>query len=193
MNLSSRTITAGLTCAWLFVACHSNSQPPQRGQTQRRPPVAAVRVYQVVSPAGTRRDDYYWLRDDTRSSKDVLQLLQQENAYTDAMLAHTKPLQEQLYTEITARIKQDDTSVPYRKKGYWYYRRYEIGKEYPIFARKHVTLAAAEQIMLDGNELAKGHGYFQVGEWQVSPDNRMLAWAEDSCRPAPIYTAHQEP
>jgi oligopeptidase B len=182
VDVPSRSLAAGLACAWVVVACHSNSQPPPSGTQQAgpRPPVAATRVYQVVSPSGTRRDEYYWLRDDTRSNKEVLGLLKQENAYTDAMLAHTQPLQEQLYNEIVARIKQDDSTVPYRKKGYWYYRRFDIGKEYPIFARKRATLAAAEEILLDANEMANGRGFFQIGEWQVSPDNRMLAWAEDA-------------
>lgn len=169
-------------CAWCAVACHSNSQPPQAGAEYElpRPPVAAARPYQVVSPSGTRRDDYYWLRDDTRSDKEVLGALKQENAYTDAMLAHTKPLQEEIYNEIVARIKQDDSTVPYLKKGYWYYRRYDTGKEYPIYARKRATLTAAEEILLDANVMANGRGFFQIGEWQVSPDNRMLAWAEDA-------------
>jgi len=182
VGISLRSLTAALVCAWFAVACHSESQPPQRGgEPERpRPPLAATRLYQVVSPNGTRGDDYYWLRDDTRSDKEVLGLLKQENAYTDAMLAHTKPLQEQLYKEMVARIKQDDSTVPYRKKGYWYYRRFDTGKEYPIYARKRATLAAAEEILLDANEMAKGRDFFQVGEWQVSPDNRMLAWAEDA-------------
>lgn len=169
-------------CAWCAVACHSNSQPPQAGAEYElpRPPLVAARPYQVVSPSGTRRDDYYWLRDDTRSDKEVLGVLKQENAYTDAMLAHTKPLQEEIYNEIVARIKQDDSTVPYFKKGYWYYRRYDTGKEYPIYARKRATLTAAEEILLDANVMANGRGFFQIGEWQVSPDNRMLAWAEDA-------------
>jgi hypothetical protein len=75
------------------------------------------------------------LRDDSRSDKEVIRYLQAENAYADATLAHTKPLQEQTYKEIVGRIKQDDSTVPYRKRGYWYYRRYDTGKEYPIYAQ----------------------------------------------------------
>jgi oligopeptidase B len=182
VGFSLRGLTAALVCASFAVACHSESQPPQRsGVPERpRPPVAATRLYQVVSPNGTRVDDYYWLRDDTRSDKEVLGFLKLENAYTDAMLGHTKPLQEELYNEIVARIKQDDSTVPYRKRGYWYYGRFDTGKEYPIYARKRATLAGAEEILLDANEMANGRGFFQIGEWQVSPDNRMLAWAEDA-------------
>ena len=181
MNLLLKNLTAGLVCAGFAVACHSDSRPPQGGAHEPPgPPVAAVRAYRVVSPNGTREDDYYWLRDDTRSDKHVLGHLQAENAYTDAMLAHTQPLQETLYKEIVARIKQDDSTVPYLKKGYWYYRRYDTGKEYPIYARKRAAPAAEEEILLDGNLMAEGRGFFQVGDWQISPDNRMLAWAEDT-------------
>jgi len=148
--------------------------------TNAKPPVAAIRPHLVESPNGARNDDYYWLRDDEREDKDVLAYLAAENAYTDAMLVHTKPLQEKLYNEIVGRIKQDDASVPYRKRGYWYYRRYETGKEYPIYARKKESLTGAEEILLDVNTMAAGRDFFQVGSYEVSPDNRLLAWAEDS-------------
>jgi len=150
-----------------------------------KPPLTAVQPHKVESPAGARVDDYYWLRDDERSKKEVLDHLAAENAYADALLAHTMPLQEKLYNEIVARIKQDDASVPYRKRGYWYYRRYETGKEYPIYARRRATPGAAfddatsEQILLDVNQMAAGHDFFQVGAYEVSPDNRLLAWTED--------------
>lgn len=147
---------------------------------QPRPPVAAVRAHSVPSPNGSRVDPYYWLRDDTRSNKEMLEHLAAENAYTDAMLAHTKPLQEKIYSEIVGRIKQDDATVPYQKKGYSYYRRYDTGKEYPIYARRRVAKNAPEEVMLDGNEMAKGHDFFQVGDWTVSPDSRLLAWTQDT-------------
>jgi len=90
-----------------------------------KPPVAAAHPHDVESPNGPRNDDYYWLRDDTRTKKEMLDYLAAENGYTDAVLAHTKPLQEKIYNEIVGRIKQDDASVPFRKRGYWYYRRFE--------------------------------------------------------------------
>jgi oligopeptidase B len=145
-----------------------------------KPPVAAVRPHTVESPHGARKDDYYWLRDDEREDKDMLAYLAAENAYTDAVMAATKPLQEKLYNEIVGRIKQDDASVPYRKHGYWYYRRFETGKEYPVHARKKGSLDAAEEILLDVNTMAAGHDFFQVASYEVSPDNKLIAWAEDS-------------
>ena len=89
-----------------------------------QPPVAAIRPHPVKSPHGTRQDDYYWLRDDTRTSAEVLAYLQAENAYRDAVTAALRPLEDELYSEIVGRIQQDDASVPYRDHGYWYYRRF---------------------------------------------------------------------
>jgi len=133
----------------------------------------------VASPYGTRMDDYYWLRDDTRQSGDVLNYLTAENAYRDAMLAPTRALQERLYGELTGRIKPDDASVPVYEHGYWYYTRFVPGQDYPIYARRKGELSAAEEIMLDGNALAAGHEYFQIGAAEVSRDGRLLAYTED--------------
>jgi len=145
-----------------------------------QPPVAARRPHDVVSPFGTRNDPYYWLRDDTRKDKDVLAYLAAENEYTRAVLAPAKPLEDALFGEFRARIKEDDSSVPVLDDGYWYYTRFETGKQYPIFARKKGTLQAPEQVMLDGNELAKGHEFFAVAGRAVSRNGRYLAYAEDT-------------
>ncbi len=105
--------------------------------------------------------------------------LNDENAYTNSVLAPTQTLQDELYEELVGRIKQDDTSVPVLRGGWWYYTRYETGREYPIYARRRRTMNAAEQVMLDGNALAEGKGFYQIGAWSVSPNGRMLAYAED--------------
>ena len=139
-----------------------------------------MKPHEVKSPSGTRVDEYYWLRDDARTNADVLAHLAAENAYKDEMLAHVRPLDDRIYGEIIARVKQDDASVPYRKHGYWYYWRYEHGKEYPVHARKAGSLEAPEQVLVDENELAQGHDFYDVGELEVSPDNRILAYAEDT-------------
>src|SRR5262249_45983638 len=102
----NRTIAA-LILVFLFSSAESMPMTP---------PIAAARPHQIQSPNGTREDDYYWLRDDTRTNPEMLAYLKAENAYTDANLAHTKPLQEQLYSEFVGRIKQDDSTVPHRKK-----------------------------------------------------------------------------
>jgi oligopeptidase B len=145
----------------------------------RSPPLAPQRAYEVTSPHGTRCDEYHWLRDDSRSSRAVLDYLAAENDYTTAALAHCRTLQDRLYDEIVARIKPDDSSVPYRHRGDWYYTRYEPGREYPLYLRRRGSLDAAEEVMLDGDRLAAGSSHFQVGAIAVSPDGRLLAWSED--------------
>jgi len=145
-----------------------------------KPPVAAVRSHTVSSPHGERSDPYYWLRDDERTDPEVLAYLSAENAYHAQHLAPIKPLEDKIYAEIIARLKQDDSTVPYRKSGYWYYIRFEPGKEHPIYARRKGSLDAPEEVMLDANELAVGHEYHQIGELDVSPNSEWLAFCEDT-------------
>ena len=142
------------------------------------PPIAAKKPYQVPSPNGAREDDYYWLRDDTRQSKEALYYLTAENNYRDAMMASTRVLEEKLYDELIGRLKPDDASVEVREHGYWYYSRFEPGLDYPVYARRKGSMNAAEEVMLDGNAMAKGHDYFQIASSKVSPDGKLLAYTE---------------
>ncbi|HWX81786.1 MAG TPA: S9 family peptidase [Steroidobacteraceae bacterium] len=144
------------------------------------PPVAAVRPHAVTSPFGVRNDPYYWLRDDERADPEVLAYLKEENAYRERSMARAKPLEDALYEEIIARLKQDDSSVPYRKNGFWYHTRFEPGKEHPIYARRRTSLDAPEEIMLDVNSLAAGHDYYRIGAIEVSPNGQWLAFCEDT-------------
>jgi len=144
------------------------------------PPRAEQRPFTVTSPFGNREDPWYWLRDDKRTDKDMLAYLEAENAYTAAIMAPRRAAQEKLYNEIIGRLKQDDASVPQRKNGYWYYTRYETGKQYPIYARRKGSMDAAEQIIIDGNASAVGHAFYQVANYEVSPDGRWVAIAEDT-------------
>jgi oligopeptidase B len=143
-------------------------------------PVAARRAHTVASPHGARTDPYYWLRDDTRQDPEVLAYLSAENAYKERQLAAIKPLENKLYSEIIARLKQDDATVPYRKHGFWYYARFEPGKEHPIFARRKGSPDAPEEVLLDANERAVGHDYYQIGSVEVSPNAERLAFSEDT-------------
>ncbi len=143
------------------------------------PPVAALRPHSVISRHGTRVDPYYWLRDDKREKPEILAYLAAENAYGERQMAAAKPLESKLFQEIIGRLKQDDSSVPQRKNGYWYYTRYVQGKEQPIYARRQGSLDAPEQILLDANEFATGHEYYQIGDLEVSPDAKWLAFCED--------------
>ncbi len=136
-----------------------------------------------------RVDPYFWMRltDEQKNAenpddhtKQVLAYLHAENEYTEIVLKHTESLQNELYEEITGRIKQTDESVPYLANGYWYYHRYEEGGEYPIYCRKKGTSGAVEEILLDVNELAGDHSYYHAGGIQVSPDNKLMAFAEDT-------------
>ena len=145
------------------------------------PPDAAKHPHVIKAPHGAERvDEYYWLRDDKREKPEMLAYLKAENAYVDAVMAPLRPLQDKLYDEIVARIKQDDSSVPYRERGYWYYTRFETGQDYPIHARRKTSMEAAEEVMLDVNALAMGKDYYAVGGRSISQDNRLLAYADDS-------------
>jgi len=133
---------------------------------------------ELVSAFGDKRtDEYYWLNE--RENPEVVAYLEAENRYTDSVLAPVAQLREQLYQEMKARIKEDDSSVPYFKNGYWYVSKYETGKEYPVFSRKKGSPDAAGELLMDVNALAAGKEYCQLGGIQVSPDNRMMAYSVD--------------
>ena len=149
------------------------------------PPDAAQHPHTVVAPHGaTREDPYYWLRDDEREDAAVLAYLEAENAYADAVMAPLQPLQDALYDEIVGRIKQDDDSVPYRERGYWYFSRFRAGQDYPVYLRAKADAdgrqGADEEVLLDLNVLAEGREYYSVGDYAISQDNRLLAYAEDT-------------
>lgn len=142
------------------------------------PPVATKKPKELSMHGDTRVDNYYWLNE--RENPEVIEYLNAENAYTDQMMADTEELQEKLFDEIVARIKQTDESVPYKKNGYFYYSRYEAGKEYPVYARKKESLESNEEIMLNANERAEGQSYYAASGLNVSPDNRLMAFGEDT-------------
>ena len=168
------SITAALIAATGVTA---QTAPPAASP---QPPRAAKKPFQVTSPNGPREDDYYWLRDDTRKNPEMLAYLAAENAYADDRLTSLKPLQAKLYSETVSRIKQDDGSVPYRKNGYWYRSRFEIGADYPIVERRKGVQTAPAETMFDQSAMAKGHSFFALSDWAASPDNRLVAWAEDT-------------
>ena len=141
------------------------------------PPVAPTRPTTLALHGDTRRDDYAWFRD--RTDPAVISYLEAENAYTEAMVAHTKALRDTLYAEIKARIKETDQQVPAREHGWYYYSRTVEGKAYPIYARK-LTLDAPEQIIFDQNAEAEPYEFYQLGGMEVSPDGVYLAVLEDT-------------
>ncbi len=157
--------------------------------TKPQPPIAEKKDSLLTIHGDTRSDPYFWMRltDEQKIAENpdeqtiqVLDYLNAENEYRDQMLGHTEALQEKLYNEIVGRIKKDDSSVPYFKNGYWYYVRYESDGEYPIHCRKKGTLDSKEEVMLNVNELAKGYDYYDTRGLEVSPDNKILAYGEDT-------------
>ncbi|HSB43094.1 MAG TPA: S9 family peptidase [Methylomirabilota bacterium] len=141
------------------------------------PPIARKVPWTDVVHGDVRQDDYHWMRQ--KDDPEVDAYLRAENAYTDAVMKPTVALQESLYAEMLARIKEDDQTVPYRRRGYFYYSRTEKGKQYPILCRKAGSLEAPEQVMLDLNRLAEGHPFFALGAAAVSDDGRRLAYTTD--------------
>jgi oligopeptidase B len=165
-------------------------------QTERydmKPPVAKQNPYKTTLHGQERVDNYHWIRltDEQKLAKNiegwpddqtlqVVDYIKKENEYTQNQLRHTKNLQKKLYSEIISRIKKDDVSVPYLDNDYWYYTRYEKGKEYPIYCRKRESLANLEEVIIDVNDWAKGHDYFSLTNLSVSPNNKFLAFGVDT-------------
>ena len=142
------------------------------------PPKAKKIPKKLIAHNHTRVDNYYWLND--RNNTEVIDYLNDENAYTKKVMQKTEVLQGEIYNEIVGRIKQTDVSVPYDYNGYSYYTKYEEGKEYPIYCRKSLTKNANEEVFLDCNTLAKDKAYFEIGDWDFSTNNNVLAYSTDT-------------
>jgi len=141
------------------------------------PPIAAIKPTTLEKHGDIRIDNYFWLND--RENPEVIDYLNKENDYYNTVTAHTKKLQEDLFAEMKARIKEDDESVPYLYNGYWYITRFETGQDYPIYSRKKGSLEAPEEILFNCNELAKGHKYFHLSGLSISGNNEFATFAVD--------------
>ncbi|MBS2097842.1 S9 family peptidase [Carboxylicivirga linearis] len=170
-------------------ACNNKKQKDLYPNQIPSAPIAEQKDSAITIHDHTRIDPYFWMRltDEQKSAevKDeqtqkVLNYLEAENKYLDTVMHKTRSLQKNLFDEIVGRIKQDDESVPYYKNGYWYYSKYTEGQEYPVYYRKEETLDNKEEVLLDVNQLAKGHNYYAVASMEVSPDNKILAFSEDT-------------
>lgn len=184
-NYRNKGIVGALLCSLLLLGCNAGGEPeaPSQAKPEEAPmtaPIAERRAHEVGSAHGSRVDEYFWLRDDERKDAQVLEYLEAENRFHQQSTAHLRALEERVYSEILGKIRQDDSTVPQFANGYWYYVRFETGQEYPIHARKQGSLDSAEEVLLDGNAMAAGKDFFQIGGYEVSPDNRVLAWAEDT-------------
>jgi oligopeptidase B len=141
-------------------------------------PVANRRPIPITQHGETREDPYFWLRE--RSNPDVIAYLEAENRYFEAVMAPVRGLQQTLYEEMVGRIQETDLSVPERRDDYFYYTRIEKGQNYPLYCRKRGSLEAAEEVLLDCNQLAAGHDYFRLGNFEVSPSHGLLAYSTDT-------------
>jgi oligopeptidase B len=155
----------------MYSGCNSKVETDQA-------PVAKKVPVELTIHGDTRIDNYYWLNQ--REDPDVLEYIVSENNYTKRVMQHTDNLQQDIYEEIIGRIKQKDESVPYKLNGYYYYKKYEEGKEYPIYARKLVDQKAAEEILLNVNEMAEGYDYYWIKGLSVSDNNQFLVFGVDT-------------
>ncbi len=187
-------IPKALICfVWLIHAAGYRAQYHPDMKAEKKP-------YAITEHGHTRIDDYYWMRltDDQKNAaveqrdqqtQDVVAFLESENKFTEEKLAHTKAFQTALFEEMKGRIKETDQSVPVFDNEYWYYTRYEAGKDYAFQCRKKTSMeTGVEEIIINGPELATGHAYWALGGAQISEDNRMLVYSEDVVSRR-IYTA----
>jgi len=180
MKINSRLLTLFLFLVSLTILSIDAATRVQAdgGSTSPQPPMAEKKPKITRIHGETLVDDYFWLRE--KANPQVLEHLKAEDAYAEALMKPTEPLQERLYKEMLSHIKQTDANVPYRQDGYFYYSRTEEGKQYPIFCRKKGSLSAAEDVILDQNELAKGQKFMSVGALSPSDDGNLLAFTTDN-------------
>lgn len=161
----------------LIIAC-TNTIPEMKPDASLNPPIAEQKPYQHKIHNDIRMDPYYWLKE--RENPEVIDYLERENDYYQKSTKHLIPLQDELFKEMKGRIKEEDNSVPYFYNGYWYITRYEKGQDYPVYIRKKDSLSAAEEILFDCNEMAKGHEYFRLVGINISPDNTKAIFGIDT-------------
>ncbi len=172
MKTTTNYLLLSIVCLTFANSCKEQTK------MELQAPEAPKKPKQLEIHGDVRVDDYYWLNE--RENPEVIAYLEAENTFYKESTKHTVAFQEELYIEMKSRIKEDDTSVPYKKNGYYYITRYEVGKEYPIYSRKKGSLENEEEILFNCNQLAKGHDYFNLRGIAVSPDNTIAAFAVDT-------------
>jgi len=143
-----------------------------------KPPIAKKIPHQLEKHGDIRIDNYFWMKD--REHPEVIDYLNAENKYCNSEMAHTKDFQTDLFEEMKARIKEDDSSVPYKYNGYWYITKFEKGKDYPIYTRKKGRLDNPEELLFDCNKMAEGESYFKLAGISISPDNKLVSYGIDT-------------
>ena len=183
-----KKILSTLLLSTIFaIACKNDTKLMKSNDSNA--PIAEKQPTKLEKHGDVRIDNYFWMRlsdeqkvapiKDAQAQK-VIDYLESENSYYETVTAYTKKFQDQLFEEMKGRIKEDDSSVPYKDNGYFYITRFETGKQYPIYSRKKGNLKAKEEIMFNVNEMAKGYDYFQLGGLSVSPDNKYAVFATDT-------------
>ncbi len=168
-----------------FLSC--NNADTVEKQTNKWPegiaaPVAEQKPFEMTAHGDVRTDNYYWMNDYFRKGPDstkAVDYLKAENAYLDTMFSGSKKFRDDLFAEMKGRIKEKDESVPYKDNGYWYYSRFEEGKQYPVFCRKKESLDSTEEVMHDGNKAAEGKSYYSAAGLVISDNNEMMTIGED--------------
>lgn len=167
-----------------MIACNSKTEDKTECQWPNvKPPIADKKEHVRMIHGDTVPDPYYWMYDYFGKGPDstkVVDYLTAENTYLDTMMASTKQFREDLFTEMKSRIKEKDESVPVLKNGFLYYSRTEDGKQYYKYCRKKATVGATEEILLDVDNLASGHAYYAATGFDISPDNKLLAFGVDT-------------
>jgi oligopeptidase B len=178
MDQSNMKNTVALCFASLVFAASCNTKQTSEKSMTINSPIAQKIPKNLEIHNDSRIDNYYWLND--RENEEVIDYLERENDYYGKMTAHTKDFQADLFEEMKSRIKEDDQSVPYKLRGYYYITRYEKGKDYPIYTRKKESLEAAEEILLDVNEMAAGHSYYNLNGLNISENNKLISFGVDT-------------
>lgn len=168
-------LTISFVLTGILVSCGGGAK---RQMTNKEAPKAAKVEHLLINHGDTLADSYYWLRE--RENPDVVNHITAENEYCNAVMAHTSKLQEELFNEMKARIKEEDESVPTRIKNSYYYSKTVAGKQYREHYRKIGSLDAAPQLLLDCNQLAEGKAYFDLGAFEISPNQNYLAYSTDT-------------
>lgn len=169
--------------ATIISACSTQDDKKPTVWPNAEAPIAETKEHIRIIHGDTVADPYYWLNDYFKkgpAADAVIRYLEAENSYTNSMLKDTESFQAQLFTEMKARLKEKDESVPYLSNGYYYYRRTEEGKQYYKFCRKKGNLEAPEEVLLDVDKLAEGFPYYAAAGFSVSPDNKLLAYGVDT-------------
>ena len=160
-----------------FFACQKKIEHTNQIKMQSdfmKPPVAPLKAREFIEHGHKRIDNYFWLKE--KSNPEVIKYLNEENIYCDSVMGHTKNLQEKLFAEMKSRIKEDDQTVPIFDNGYYYYKRTEKGKQYGIYCRKKLNPDSKEEILIDGNKMAAGKNTFLLADYQISNDNKIMAY-----------------